>query len=157
MSFVDGNGRARVQGPGMKVIVGPADGARRLLLARGTLPGGGSGAVHHHDGDEVVRVVSGTVGFLVGGERKSCTAGEIAVIPRGTEHGFVVESAEAVMEFIAEQNMGSFFTVRTSTGAVEKIEVHRAEIPWDRPPPDGQAHTSAEEMAELSRRAVEPI
>ena len=34
------------------------------------------------------------------------------------------------------------------------VEVHRPDVPWDRPPPDGQPYTTPEMMAQIAVRVV---
>jgi quercetin dioxygenase-like cupin family protein len=147
----------RPRGAGFTVLVGPDDGIGRLLVVRGLLPAGDRGWVHAHDGDEVIRVLSGEIEFLVGGQRRRCRAGETAVIGPLVTHGSVVGDHDAEVEVVAEQRMGSFFPVLGSDGTRRLVEVHRADVPFDRDPPPGRPHTTPEQLAELIRKAAEPL
>jgi quercetin dioxygenase-like cupin family protein len=141
--------------PGFVVRAGSEHGLRRLLLADGRLPEGEVGAVHTHGGDELIRVVSGRLQARVGDRRFHCGPGEMLVVPPGVEHGFVVV-AEAVVEVVAEQDMGSTYAVVEPDGTVREVEVHRAGVPWDRPAGPGRSATSEAEMAAIAER-VRPV
>ena len=158
MSFVNENEPSRQPGGvGFTVLIGPDDGIGRLLVVRGLLPAGDRGWVHAHDRDEVIRVLGGEIEFLVGGQRQRCRAGESAVIPPQVTHGFIVGDHDAEVEVLAEQGMGSFFPVLGPGGTHRLVEVHRAGVPFDRDPPPGRPHTTAEQLAELIRQAAEPL
>jgi mannose-6-phosphate isomerase-like protein (cupin superfamily) len=141
--------------PGFVAHAGAEHGLRRLLLASGRLPLGDVGAPHTHGGDELIRVLSGRLRMRVGERRYACGPGDVVVVPPGIEHGFVVED-EAVVEVVAEQDMGSTYAVVEQDGSVREIEVHRPGVPWDRPPAPGAAPTSAEQMAAITER-VRPV
>jgi quercetin dioxygenase-like cupin family protein len=48
---------------------------------------------HVHRGfDEVITVLAGELTFEMAGERFAAPAGSVVFVPRGTEHGFAVES-----------------------------------------------------------------
>jgi quercetin dioxygenase-like cupin family protein len=49
----------------------------------------------HSREDELIYVLDGQVTFDVNGERLPCPAGTCLFLPRGSEHTFAVESAEA--------------------------------------------------------------
>jgi mannose-6-phosphate isomerase-like protein (cupin superfamily) len=142
---------------GFRVVAGPDQGLGRVLLAAGTLPAGDLGWVHEHGGDEVIRVVSGRVTFTVGGQVRVCGPGELAVIPPGVPHGFVVGGEQAVIEVVAEQGMGSWIPVRDDSGARRLVEVHRAGVPFDRDPAAGAARTTEAELADLVGRTTDPL
>lgn len=149
MTFID-EPNGGVQTAGFSVLAGAEDGLRRLLLATGRIPTAEVGDLHHHAGDEIVRVVQGTLLFRIGAEERVCGPGAAAVIPPGVVHGFVVQE-ETLIEVIAEQGMGSFYSVRSPDGGVRLVEVFRAGVPWDRDPPAGSMNTSPDEMREVSR------
>jgi quercetin dioxygenase-like cupin family protein len=157
MSFIDESEPARQPRAGFDVLVGPAQGMARLLLVRGLLPAADRGWVHYHDGDEIIRVVSGEVEILVGDDRRRCRAGQLAVVPPRVRNGFVVGGSDATVEVVAEQQMGSYFPVVDPDGTRRLVEVHRADVPFDRHPPAGQRHTSPQEILELVRRTAEPL
>jgi quercetin dioxygenase-like cupin family protein len=158
MSFVNEHDPTRQpRAAGFTLLVGPTEGMTRLLLVRGLLPAGDRGWVHYHDGDEIIRVVRGEIEFLVGERRRRCRAGDLAVIPPRVGHGFMVGGADAVVEVIAEQQMGSYLPVVDPDGTRRLVEVHRAGVPFDRDPPTGQRHTSEAEVLDLVRRTPEPL
>jgi hypothetical protein len=69
----------------------------------------------------------------------------VIAVPSGTWHGFrAVE--DTVLEVVAEQRIGTVFPVRRPGGGVELVEVHRKDMPWGRPPPDGSDWTSDTDM-----------
>ena len=49
----------------------------------------------HADEDEVVYVLGGALTFWVGGEARRVGAGACLLLPRGTEHGYAVETGTA--------------------------------------------------------------
>jgi quercetin dioxygenase-like cupin family protein len=144
------------QTAGFSILAGGGDGLRRLLVATGRIPTAEVGDLHHHAGDEIVRVIQGTLLFRIGAEERVCGPGLAAVIPPGVVHGFMVEE-EALIEVIAEQGMGSFYSVRSPDGDVRLVEVFRAGVPWERDPPPGSFNTTLDEMSEVSRTIATPI
>ena len=142
---------------GFSVVVGSDQGLRKLLLIRGTLPAADRGFIHYHDGDEIIRVLQGQITVVVGDERRACRQGDVAVIPPHTRHGFVVGDAEVLVEVISEQGMRSFIAVEGAGGKPQMIELHRADVPFDRDPPPGRRHTSQEELEELVRRSSDSL
>ena len=70
-------------------------------------------------------------------------------VPAGVSHGFAATGAPALLEAIGEQGCGTSFAVRRPDGTLDWVEVHRPELPWDRPgePTDIDA---------LNERAVTP-
>ncbi len=133
---------------GFQLLAGRVDGLRRLMLASGRVPAGAPVTMHQHAGDEMVRIISGEVMFRVGDERRLCQAGDIAVIPPDTVHGFRVLS-DAVLEVFAEQDIGTFLPVRVD-GGEQLVEIFTPS-PWNRPPPRGR-YTTDEELEALRRQ-----
>lgn len=137
------------EGTGFGLVAGPPQGLRRLLVAGGRVPAGDPGHVHLHHGEEIIRVVSGEIVVRVGDERRTCRAGDLAVVPADTVHGFrVVETA--VLEVFAEQRMGTYFPVPEPGGGVRLVEIHTPS-PWNNPPPPGAGHTTPDRLRELVR------
>jgi hypothetical protein len=114
---------------GFTVVAGTDEGLRTLLLIQGTLPAADRGFIHHHDGDEIIRVLRGEVTIVVGDERRVCRKGDVAVIPPHTRHGFVVGDAEALVEVVSEQGMRSFIAIEGEGSEPQMIELHRANVP----------------------------
>jgi uncharacterized RmlC-like cupin family protein len=131
--------------PGFRVIAGPASGLSRLLLVVGRLPADDVGPVHLHYGEEVLHVLGGRLLVRIGGESRECGPGDVVTVPAGGWHGFRA-LAETVLEVVAEQGIGTVYPVRSADGGLELVEVHRRDMPWGRPPRDGEAWTDDTEM-----------
>ena len=58
-------------------------------------PRGSGPAPHYHDQDEQFYVINGQITYLAGGQTMVATAGSLVYIPRGTVHGFRVDSDTA--------------------------------------------------------------
>jgi len=139
---------------GFDVLAGRKQGLSRLMWVGGRLPAGDVGPVHVHEGEEVLRVVSGQVLIRCGDEEQMCTAGQLVVVPPGVLHGFrVVE--ETVLEVVAEYDIGTFYPVRSGAAGVELVEVHRPDLPWGRPPPDGQDWTTDQQVQQILDRLAD--
>jgi hypothetical protein len=107
-----------------------------------------AGPIHAHASDEVIRVLEGELLVRVGDERRTCHPGDLAVVPPGVLHGFRVVR-DAVLEVVAEHDMGTLFPVRQPDGSRRLVEVYRSDLPWSAPPPQPGRHTSDEELAEI--------
>lgn len=59
-------------------------------------PGEDIGKEVHEDNDQVLTFVQGTVTAEVGGESKTVSAGDLVVVPAGTEHNFTNSGDEVV-------------------------------------------------------------
>ena len=59
----------------------------------------------------------------------------------------VSDVEEAVPEVVAEQGIGTLHRVRDGDGAVRIVEVHRADMPWGRPPCRVQLQNLASDQA----------
>jgi quercetin dioxygenase-like cupin family protein len=134
---------------GFRLVAGRPNGLRRLLVASGRIAVGAPSQVHLHRGDEVIRIVSGEVIMRVADERRTCRAGDIVVVPPDTLHGFRVV-AEAIMEVIAEQDIGTFWPVRQDDGTRHLVQIFTPS-PWNPAPPGGE-YTSEEDLELLRRR-----
>ena len=135
---------------GFVVVAGRHNGLRDLMVLGGRLMKRDVSPVHRHDGDEVIRVVSGSVLVRIGDETRVCRAGDVAVLGPGVPHGFEVRS-EAVVEVVAGYRIGTSYPVVGQDGE-EWHEVHRRDMPWGRPPPEGRAWTTDEELNALVAR-----
>ena len=142
MSFIDEPTEA---GP----VVGREHGVEHVFVFRLPMPSDACVGLHVHEGDEIIRVLEGEVEFVLDGQRRRCGAGSIAVVPPGTEHGFVVHE-DTVLEVIGEQHMGEFVTVVHPDGTRDRVEVHTEGIPWVREPEDGRYHTVDELFETMS-------
>jgi quercetin dioxygenase-like cupin family protein len=135
---------------GFRVVAGRDTGLSRLMFVVGFLPAGDHGPIHLHRGEELLRVLSGEILIRVGHERKLCTAGDVAVIPPDTLHGFRTVT-ETRLEVIAEYDIGTVFPVLDAHGERRLVEVFRRDMPWGREPEDGRWTTDAEMQAILDR------
>jgi quercetin dioxygenase-like cupin family protein len=112
------------------VIAGPAHGLRGLIVQVQAVTPDEIGYLHRHDtADQILRVLQGEVLMEVAGEARVCRAGEMALVPAGSPHGFRGLEAAALLEVFGEQHCGTVFPLAGG----EEIEVHRLEVPWDRP------------------------
>ena len=102
--------------------------------------------LHRHDGDEIWRVRRGRIRMVLGDQRLECGAGELVVIPPQVIHGIVVLQDDTEVEVIGEIAMGESVTVVDSEGRRSEVEAHSSAAPWHRPPAEGTAPTSPEEM-----------
>jgi quercetin dioxygenase-like cupin family protein len=134
----------------VRLIAGRPHGLERLLVASGRMAAGYLGYVHLHSGDEVVRVLAGEVVIRIDDERQTCHEGDVAVIPPNTLHGLRAVD-DALVEIIAERDMGTFFPVRQPDGGRRLVEVYRADSPWNAPPPRPGGYTSDRELAAILR------
>lgn len=140
---------------GFQVLAGREQGLRRLMVVSGRLPADQVGPVHTHEGDEVLRVVSGLVVMRCGDERRVCEAGDLIVVPPGVLHGFRAVT-ETIIEVVAEYDIGTLFPVRTD-GDVELVEVYRRELPWGRAPDPERIWTTDEELRDIQARVAYDI
>lgn len=121
------------------------------MVVAGRLPEGDVGPVHVHEGDEVLRVVSGEVMIRCGAERRVCRSGDLVVVAPGVPHGFRVMT-ETVLEVVAEYDIGTPYPVRTEDRGTELVEVHRSDMPWGRRPHPNHDWTSDDEMRSVLDR-----
>jgi quercetin dioxygenase-like cupin family protein len=145
----------RAEGPpdgqaGFRVVAGRGTGLHRVMLVVGHLPAGDHGPMHLHRGDEVLRVLEGELLVRIGEERRTCGAGDVAVVPAETLHGFRALS-DTTLEVIAEYDIGTVFPVRDEVGERRLVEVFRPDMPWGRVPADGRWTTDDEMRAILDR------
>lgn len=132
-------------GAGFRLVAGRPDGLRRLMVVSGRLLAESSaGPVHAHAGDEVIRVLEGELLVRVGDERRPCRTGDLVAIPPQVLHGFQVVR-DAVVEVVAEHDMGTLFPVRQPDGTHRLVEVRRPDLPWSRP----GLHTTDEQLEEI--------
>jgi quercetin dioxygenase-like cupin family protein len=138
----------RASEPQRKWLVGPGDGADRLLLHKGDYRAGARVGLHIHDGEEAHLVLHGTVRFTVDGAQRECGAGEAAFAPAGRAHGFIV-LADAAMVTIREQRLGTRVIVIDADGSRREVEVFRNGPPWSKEPPPGAGLTPDEDVEAL--------
>jgi quercetin dioxygenase-like cupin family protein len=126
-------------------VVGPEQGATRLFIWCVTEPAGEVLGPHFHLGEELFRVLSGRVQFLVGDSQREVGPGEVIIIPPGTVHGHtVIEDAE--LEVLGEIASGVFITVEELDGTSREQEVFVRGVPWSRVPEGPSQYISREEQ-----------
>lgn len=137
------------EGAGFHLVAGRPHGLQRLLVASGRIPAANPGRnrMHLHLGDEVIRVLDGELVIRVGDERRTCRAGDVAVIPPNTLHG-LRPVTDVLMEVVAEHDIGTFYPVRQPDGTRRLVEIH-TRSPWNAPPPQPGAYTTEEEVQRL--------
>lgn len=107
---------------GVQVLIGPAEGATHLWLMRQRAGAGAGPAVHCHRGEELFRVLSGEVLFLIGEERRVCHAGDLAAVPPNAWHAFK-GITDCEVEVIGELGMGQFLLVIDPDGRRREVEL----------------------------------
>lgn len=148
MTGVDLFGPPEGDRPGFRTVSAASSGLRRLLLAVGRLPEGDHGPAHLHEGEEILHVLSGRLRVRLGDGVVDAVPGSVLAVPAGVVHGFdVIE--ETVLEVVAEQEIGTQYRVRDDSGEIRLVEVHRADMPWGRPPPQGSGWTSDAELQQI--------
>ena len=80
------------------------------------------------------------------------STGSVVAIPTGSVYGFDA-TEETLLGVVAEQRIGTFYRVRDDDGAVRTAEVHRTDMPWGRPPPEGSGWTSDAELDHILRHS----
>lgn len=141
---------------GFEVVAGRDQGLAKFMIVSGRLPAEDIGPVHVHDGDEVIRVVSGLIVVRCGDERRVCEAGDLVVVPPGVHHGFRAVR-ETLVEVVAEYDIGTLYPVSNDDGDVSLVEVYRHELPWGRSPGPEQSWTSDEELQAIHARVAYDI
>ena len=85
-----------VPGQLSRVLLAATDTAGQVALLEQITPYGAASPCHiHHKEDELIYVLDGELAVYVDGLRRAVTGGTAVMLPRGREHAFVVESAEA--------------------------------------------------------------
>lgn len=107
-----GDGEAlRILGTHTRFLCTAAQTGNKWSLMEVTLPKGSGAPPHAHPWDEAYFVISGEVGFLVGGERCVIGAGDFLYAPADTEHAFegLSETPARVIIFDAPAHAETFF------------------------------------------------
>ena len=70
------------------------------MLVWWSMKAGVHAAAHHHPHEQIFWVISGTMDFRLGAERRTCKAGDVGVIPGGVEHeAWFPEDTEVIYVF----------------------------------------------------------
>jgi quercetin dioxygenase-like cupin family protein len=132
-------------------IVGREHGASRILIWCTAAPVGHVVGLHHHNGEEFCRVLSGKVRYRVGDDVRACGPGAIIIVSPGVTHGYVVlEDAE--LEFYGEIGSGVFVTEPGAEGTPTEREIFVRDVPWSRVPDSGSDYISREEQLRRFRK-----
>ena len=135
-----------IRGFSEDAIVGPNNGATRLFIWCTTAQAGQVVGLHHHLGEELIRVLYGKLRFRVGEQVQEIGPGEVVIVDPGVAHGYVtLEDAE--IEVYGEIGSGIFVMTQESGGAVREEEIFVRNAPWSRIPADeSQYITRAEQL-----------
>ena len=141
-----------IRGFSEDAIVGPNNGATRLFIWCTTAQAGQVVGLHHHLGEELIRVLYGKLRFRVGDQVRDIGPGEVVIVDPGTVHGYVtLEDAE--IEVYGEIGSGIFVTVEDGDGSTREEEVFVRNAPWSRAPTDeSQYITRAEQLRRFRAR-----
>lgn len=97
-----GNSRRYAFGNLVSFLLNSEDtGGRFVLMELTELKGDPQPRHVHHREDEIFYVLEGELTIEVEGETSHAPAGTLAFLPRGTEHGFAVESEQAKLLVLA--------------------------------------------------------
>jgi hypothetical protein len=126
-------------------IVGRDHGASRIFIWCTAAPSGHVVGLHHHNGEELFRVLSGKIRLRVGEDVSELRSGGVAIINPGVVHGYVVlEDAE--LEFYGEIGSGVFIPSIGSDGSHSVTEIFVRDVPWSRMPDSDHDYISREEQ-----------
>jgi mannose-6-phosphate isomerase-like protein (cupin superfamily) len=139
-----------IRGFSEDAVVGPDNGATRLFIWCTTAPAGQVVALHHHLGEELIRVLYGKLRFRVGDQIRDVGAGEVVIVAPGAVHGYVtLEDAE--IEVYGEIGAGIFVTTQGPDGTTSEQEIFVRDVPWSRAPTDDSKYISRSEQLERFR------
>jgi hypothetical protein len=111
-----------------------------------TAPAGQVVALHHHLGEELIRVLYGKLRFRAGDQVRDLGPGEVVIVEPGIVHGYItLEDAE--IEVYGEIGAGFFVSTDSPDGSTHVEEIFVRNVPWSRvPADDGQYITRAEQL-----------
>ena len=143
-----------IRGVGVDALVGPEHGATRMYIWCVTAQAGQVIGMHHHNGEELIRVLYGRLHFRVENATREVGAGEVVILPAGTRHGYrALEDTE--IEEYGEIGAGEFLTVRDADGTMRTEEVFVVGAPWSRKPVDSSQYLTHEELLAKYQASVE--
>ena len=139
-----------IRGFSEDAIVGPNNGATRLFIWCTTVLAGQVIGLHHHLGEELIRVLYGKLRFRVGKQVRDIGPGEVVIVEPGIPHGYItLEDAE--IEIYGEIGAGIFVTVEDPDGASREEEIFVRNAPWSRIPADESQYITREEQLKRFR------
>jgi mannose-6-phosphate isomerase-like protein (cupin superfamily) len=134
-----------IRGFSEDAIVGPDNGATRLFIWCTTAQAGQVVALHHHLGEELIRVLYGKLRFRAGDQVRDVGAGEVVIVEPGVIHGYItLEDAE--IEVYGEIGAGIFVTTEAPDGTTSVDEIFVRNVPWSRVPADESQYISRSEQ-----------
>ena len=72
----------------------------KQMIVWWSMKAGAHAAAHQHPHEQTFWMISGTMEFRLGGERRTCRAGDLGLIPGGVEHeAWFVEDTEVIDVF----------------------------------------------------------
>jgi quercetin dioxygenase-like cupin family protein len=143
------NARWDVRGNLLSALLGGEEtGGRFALIEITERPGAAPPRHIHHREDELLYVIDGELTVEIGGETFAAPAGTAAYIPRGTAHGFAVETATVrLLVFVLPAGLEGAF-----------LDTSRPAPSLEMPPePDGAAFTDRRLRDLMARYGAEVI
>lgn len=134
-----------IRGVEVDALVGPEHGAGRIFIWCVTVQAGEVIGIHHHNGEELIRVLYGNLRMRVGDQQREVGAGQVVIIPPETWHGYrALEDTE--IEVYGEIGMGEFLSVIDAEGneIIEEIFVQGS--PWSRTPDSAAQYINHEQL-----------
>lgn len=147
-----------IRGVEVDALVGPEHGASRIFIWCVTVQAGQIIGMHHHDGEELIRVLYGRLSLRVGDTTRELGAGQVVIVPPGTRHGYrALEDTE--IEVYGEIGMGEFITLAGQDGTPKTEELFVKGQPWSRIPDDEASYITHQELLAKYRESakIDPI
>ena len=91
------------------LVRGNATGGRLAVVELHEMPGQEPPRHLHANEDQVIYVLEGALTVWVGEDARRATAGSCLFLPRGTEHGYAVESPTRLLVVLAPAGLETFF------------------------------------------------
>ena len=104
------------------LVRGDATGGRLAVVELHETPGQEPPRHLHANEDEVIYVLEGALTVWVGEDARRATAGSCLVLPRGTEHGYAVESPTRLLVVIAPAGLEALFGELDAAAGVAGLE-----------------------------------
>jgi quercetin dioxygenase-like cupin family protein len=129
----------------VELLVGPEHGATKIYVWCVAAPSGQTVGMHHHNGEELIRVLYGQLHMRVEDAARVLGPGEVVILPPGTRHGYrALEDSE--IEVYGEIGSGEFLTISQSDGSTRVEEVFQEGAPWSRTPDDPAKYMTHTEL-----------
>jgi quercetin dioxygenase-like cupin family protein len=142
-----------LRGLSVELLVGPEHGATRIFIWCVAAQSGEIVGVHHHEGEEIIRVLYGRLLMRVDDATRELSAGEVVILTPGTVHAYrALEDSE--IEVYGEIGAGEFLHFVGADGADRIDEVFMAGAPWSRTPSDPSQYSSHKELLNKYRETL---